>query len=54
MSTLFLPDDKKTPEDKNLKLSQYLTGPWHNLDIDKINRIEESADTDQGWEAILK
>lgn len=50
----FLPDDETTPQDKNLLLSQHLTGSWSNLDIDKIERIKESPDTESGWEATLK
>ena len=53
MSPTFLPDDKTTPQDKNLILSQHLTGPWSNFNIVKIERIENSPQTDSGWEVTF-
>ena len=53
-SSAFLPDNKTTPDDKNLILSQHLTGSWFNLNIVEIKRIESSPQTDSGWEVTFK
>ncbi len=50
MKTDFIPDDKKTPGEKNLILSQHLTGPWFNLDIVKIERINKPPSAHSGWQ----
>lgn len=54
METDFIPDTKTTPEEKNLKLSQHLTGPWHSKSIVKIERIENPSPRHSGWLVTFK
>jgi hypothetical protein len=53
MATDFIADpyNLPTPQDKNLILSQYLNGPWRDLNIIKIDRIEI---TPKGWQVTYK
>ena len=49
----FIPDDKTTPGKKNLILSQHLAGPWFNLNIVKIERINNPPTHFSGWEVTF-
>ncbi|MBE9570005.1 MAG: hypothetical protein KAU17_11975 [Spirochaetales bacterium] len=49
--TMFLPDDETNPMDRNALLAAHLGTTWNNLDIIRIERIEES---ESGWQATYR
>jgi hypothetical protein len=53
MKTKFIPDDKTTPGEKNLILSQHFAGPWFNLNIVKIERINNPPPAPSGWQVFF-
>ena len=53
MNTDIIFDTATTPEDKNLILSQYLNGPWRNLNIIRIDRIKTPTPIRTGWQVTF-